>query len=418
MGQAVNENNVPNLLKVIWEDDLEPYMLEDEVLFGKMDKDTSFEGDGRKVVLQIGSGGGHSADFDKAMENRGAPTLKRFEYDVADDYAVWSVDKKLISRSRSNKGALKKALQLATQNAADKLKRRTVRTIWHNGGGAIGKIATAGVSTKYATLDQSIDIRNVDIGDVHCFAADDGYTASAGVLDGTRRVVDVDWDNGKIEYDTTLATIPGIGTGSKFIFVDGDYGAVSKGVPYYIPTSAPGTDSIPTTVWDMTRGTTYFTSGSRFTGDENQIAEEILRVLTEGFKRNVITTDIFMDPDLFNEFANSLEGQRVRTAEERVGKVGYTGIEVVSQNGKTVKCWGDPSIRRAPDGKRLVWFLNLDYWTFVTMEQFPMWLTDDKSKSESFMTEANANAVQGRLGGYPQVICNNFSQQMLLKLDA
>lgn len=418
MGAALNENNVPNLLKSIWEDDLEPYMLEDEVLLGKMEKDTTFEGDDRKVVLQIGSGGGHSADFDKAMENRGAPTLKRFAYDVADDYAVWSVDKKLISRSRSNKGALKRALQLATQNAADKLKRRTVRTVWHNGGGAIGKIASGGISTKYATLDYAGDIRNVDIGDVHTFSADDGYTASAGVLSETRTVADVDWDNGKIEYDVTLATIPGIGTGSKYIFVDGDYAAVAKGVPYYIPTSAPGTDSIPTTVWDMTRGTTFYTSGSRFTGDENQIAEEILRVLTEAFKRNIKTTDIFMDPDLFNEFAMSLEGQRQRPASETVGKVGYTGLEVVSQNGKTVKCWGDPSIRRTPAGKRAVWGLNLDFWTFVSMEQFPMWLTNDKSKSESFMTESNANAVQGRLGGYPQVVCNNFQQQWLLSLDA
>lgn len=415
---AVNESNTPLLLKSIWEDDLEPYMLEDEVLFGKLDKDTTFEGDDRKVVLQIGSGGGHSADFDKAMENRGAPTLKRFSYDVADDYAVWSVDKKMMSRSRSNKGALKRALQLATQNAADKLKRRTVRHNWHNGGGAIGKIAASGISTKYATLEQTNDIRNVDIGDVHVFAADDGYLASAGVLDGTRRVVDVDWDNGIIEYDVTLATIPSIGTGSKFIFVDGDYGAVQKGVPYYIPTSAPGVDSIPTTVWDMTRGTSMYTSGSRFTGDENQIGEEILRVGTELYKRNVMPTDIFLDPDLFQEFANSLESQRVRTAEERVGKVGYTGLEVVMQNGKTVKVWGDPSIRRAPDGKRLVWFLNLDYWSFVSMEQFPMWLTSDKTKSESFMTEANANALQGRLGGYPQLVCTNFMQQALLKLDS
>ena len=409
---ASNQDNVPELLKSIWEDDVFDFQYEDEVFYGKVDKDTTFEGDGRYVTVKIGSGGGHSALFDKAQENRGPSTYRRMFVEVADNYAVWSVDKKFISLSRNQKGSLKRALQEATESAQTKLKRRTVRQLWGTGGGAIGKVSS--ISTTDLTLSNTADVRNFDIGDVCAFSNDDGYTASTGVLSGTRQVTAINEDTGVITFDTTLATIEGLGA-NDYVFIDGDYGAVMKGVLAYITTSAPGVSSIPTSIWGMTR-TEFPTrlSGHRFTGDQNQIAEEVLIALTKAFKRNIKTTDIFMDPDLFNEFVMSLEGQRQRPASEKVGGVGYSGIEVTAQNGKTVKVWGDPSIPLSPSGNRLVFGLNMDTWVMASSEEYPMWLTD---KGERFMVETSANAVQGRVGGYPQCYCDAPGQNWILELS-
>ena len=404
--------NVPELLKSIWDDEVTDYQYEDEVFYGKIEKDTSWDGISQIITCKIGNGGGHSAKFGNAKANKGPSTFKKMTIETKDNFALWSVDNKLITLTRNQRGALMKALQEATEGAQNKFKRRTVRALWGNGGGAIGKVSS--ISTVYLTLDDRFDIRNFDIGDVCDFANDNGYTATAGTFGFTRTVVGLDEDTGIVEFDQTLATIVGLGAGD-FVFIDGDYAAVMNGVPSYITPTAPGVSSIPTTIHGMVRTTwPQRLAGHRFAGDQNQVPEEIMNALTEAFIRNCKTTDIFMRPGLFNEFAQGLESRRQRPSEEKIGRVGYTGIEVTSQSGKTVKCWGDPSIRKTPAGAEPVYGLNMDGWVLHSAEAYPMWLTADEKK---FMTEENANAKEGRVGGYAEAYTNAPGENWVLALS-
>ncbi len=403
--------NVPELLKSIWDDEVTDYQYEDEVFYGKIEKDTSWDGISQIITCKIGNGGGHSAKFGNAKANKGPSTFKKMTIETKDNFALWSVDNKLITLTRNQKGALMKALQEATEGAQSKFKRRTVRALWGNGGGAIGKVGS--ISTVDLTLSDRFDIRNFDIGDVCDFANDNGYTASAGTFGFPRTVAGLNEDTGVVTFTETLATIVGLGAGDS-VFIDGDYAAVMSGVPAYITSSAPGVSSIPKSIHGMLRTTwPQRLAGHRFTGDQNQVPEEIMNALTEAFIRNCKTTDIFMRPGLFNEFAQGLESQRQRPAEEKVGRVGYTGIEVTSQSGKTVKCWGDPSIRKLPDDSEPVYGLNMDGWVLHSAEAYPMWLTADEKK---FMTEENANAKEGRVGGYGEAYTNAPGENWVLSL--
>lgn len=403
--------NVPELLKSIWDDEVTDYQYEDEVFYGKISKDTTWDGLSQIITCKIGNGGGHSTKFDKAKANKGVSTFAKMTIETRDNFALWSVDNKLITLTRNQKGALMKALQEATEGAQHKFKRRTVRALWGNGGGAIGKVGS--ISTVYLTLADRFDIRNFEIGDVCDFANDNGYTATAGTFGFTRVVVGLDEDTGIVQFNETLATITGLGAGD-FVFIDGDYASVMNGVPSYITSSAPGVSSIPVAIHGMTRTTwPQRLAGHRFTGDQNQVPEEIMNALTEAFIRNCKTSDIFMRPGLFNEFAQGLESQRQRPAEEKVGRVGYTGIEVTSQSGKTVKCWGDPSIRLLPDGSEPVYGLNMDGWLLHSAEEYPMWLTADEKR---FMTEENANAKEGRVGGYAETYTDKPGENWVLSL--
>jgi hypothetical protein len=221
-------------------------------------------------------------------------------------------------------------------------------------------------------------------------------------------------DTGVVSFDTTLATIVGLGA-NDFVFIEGDYASTMNGVPSYITSSAPGVSSIPTSIHGMLRTTwPQRLAGHRFAGDQNQVPEEIMNALTEAFIRNCKTTDIFMRPGLFNEFAQGLESQRQRPAEEKIGRVGYTGIEVTSQSGKTVKCWGDPSIRKLPDSSEPVYGLNMNGWLLHSAEEYPMWLTADEKK---FMTMENANAKEGRVGGYSEAYTNAPGENWVLALS-
>lgn len=412
---ASNVTNVPELLKSIWDDEVPDYQFEDEVFYGKIEKDTSWDGIYQIITCKIGNGGGHSTQFATAKTNKGASTFKKMQIETSDNFAVWSVDNKLITLSRNQKGALMRALQEATEGAQNKFKRRTVRALWSTGGGSIGKVAS--VAGANLTLVDVNDVRNFDIGDVCAFAPDDGYltTGLAGVFDQTRTVASIDEDAGIITFDATLATITGLGANS-FVFIDGDYGATMKGVPFYVTTSDPGVAGVPTSIWGMNQ-TTWKTrlAGHRFTGDQNQVPEEVMNALTKAFRRNCSTTDIFFSPELFNEFAQGLETQRQRPSEEKIGRVGYTGIEVTSQSGKTVKCWGDPSVRKSNAGNQLIFGLNMDTWVLHSAEEYPMWLTEDGKKR--FMTEENNNAVEGRVGGYAQAYTNAPGENWVLELS-
>jgi hypothetical protein len=410
---ASNITNIPELLKSIWDDEVEDYQYEDEVLYGKIEKDTSWDGIYQIVTCKLGNGGGHSASFSKAKENKGTSTFAKMQIETADNFALWSVDNKLITLSRNQRGALMKALTEATEGAQNKFKRRAVRQLWSTGGGSIAQIAS--ISGAIATLVDPNDVRNFDIGDVCAYAPDDGYTATAGVYDQTRRVTTIDEDAGTVTFDTTLATITGVGANT-YVFIDGDYSVVMKGIPFYVTSSAPGVNGIPTTKWGMTC-TTWPTrlSGHRFVGDQNQVSEEVMNALTKAFRRNCKTSDVFFSPELFNEFAQGLESQRMRPAEEKVGRVGYTGIEVTSQSGKTVKCWGDPSVRKSPNGNQMIYGLNLDGWVLHSAEAYPQWLTADGEKK--FMVEENANAKEGRVGGYAQAYTNALGDNWVLELS-
>jgi len=410
---AATVANVPEILKSIWDDEVPDYQYEDQVFYALIEKDTSWDGQYQYVVCKIGNGGGHGSTFDAAKRNKSANTFKRFQLETKDNFALWSVDHKLITLSRNQRGALVKALADATESAQYKFKRRTVRGLWGTGGGAIGKVSS--ISTTQLTLTDVNDVRNFDIGDVCAFSNDDGYTASAGVFSETRTVTEIDEDDGIITFDETLAAISGLGA-NDFVFIDSDYGATMFGVPAWVTYFDPGASSIPTSIGGVNRTVwPQRLAGHRFTGDANQISEEIMTALTKAFRRNCKTTHIFMSPELFNEFALSLESSRVRYADEKVGKVGFTGIEVVSQSGKTVKCFGDPSIRKNPDGNSVVYGLNMDGWKLHSAEEYPMWLTADGEKK--FLTEENANAREGRIGGYAQAYTNAPGENWVLTLS-
>jgi hypothetical protein len=152
--------------------------------------------------------------------------------------------------------------------------------------------------------------------------------------------------------------------------------------------------------------------GSRLTPSANLIViEAIKEALTKAYRRSIDVTHLWCSPEIFNEVEMSLEGQR-RYADEKVGKVGFTGLEFSSVAGKSVKLFADPDIPLGPSGEELVFGLTMPKWTFHTSEEWPMWLTADGAKK--FLTEENANAREGRLGGYGNLYPTSANQFVLL----
>lgn len=410
---SANLTNNAEILKDIWEDEIQDFLYEDSPYSAMVPKDTSWSGLHQIITVQYGGTGGRSAKFDKAKQNKSPPKYKQMQIPTRDNFALWSVDHKLIVLSRDQKGALVKALGESTEKAMTKYKKSRNFILWGNGGGAVAKIAA--INGTEVELDDVNDIRNFDLDDICQFADDDGSADSpAGAFEGTAQVMELDEDSGVITFDIDISTL-GAGVGD-FIFHDGDYAAVAHGVPAYVTVATPGTNGVPAAIHGMDR-TDFPTrlAGSRFTGSQNQTQEEIVNALTKAFRRNCRVTHLFTEPEVFAEIALTLEGNR-RYADEKIGRVGFTGIEFISQSGKVVKIFGDPNVRKLPNGNTPVWGLALDTWKYHSAQEDPMWLTEDGT--QRMTVEANANAKEGRIGGYAEHYTRSPKDNFLLELEA
>jgi hypothetical protein len=411
---AANTSNVPLILKDLWVDGVEDYLYEDRPLFAMVEKDTSWSGLRLHVTCKYANGSSVSSKFDVAKRNKRINKYAAMEVETADLFALWSVDNKLITLSRDQKGSLVRYLDEATTDAAEKFRRRTAWQLWGNGGGAAAQMSAK--SGTDITLANPHNVRNFDIGDIIEFATDDGR-GGAGVLDEVREISEIDEDNGILTLTETVETIAGI-TATCFLFHEGDYGDddhVIKGVTAYTCLEDPGTGDEPDAIWGMTRST-FLTrlGGHRMTPSANLIVVEAIKeMLTKCFRRSINTSHLFCSPEIFNEVEMSIDSS-VRRTEQKIGQVGFEGLSFTSQTGKTVKLFADSDIPLGPDGEELVFALNMDKWKFHTAEEWGQWLTADGQKK--FMTEENTNTREGRLGGYGNLYTRRPGDQAVLLL--
>lgn len=410
MGTAATVANVPETLKDIWEDEIHDFLYEDSTWFGQIPKDTSWEGEHQLITVMYGGMNGRSATFSDAQANKSPPKYKVMQIPTRDNYGLWSIDHKLIVLSRSQKGSLVRALAENTEKAMTRLKHSTCFMLWGNGGGKIGKILT--VSNDTVVLADINDIRNFEVGDIIESSTADG---TSGAVKAQKATVEaLDEDTGTITFEEDVDSFGTPWAVADFLFHDGDFGAVFHGVPSYVPSSAPGTGGVPTTIHGMDR-TAHLTrlGGHRFTATTANVADEIKAALAKSKRRNCKISDLYAPPEVFDEIEAELQVQK-RYVDETVGRVGYKGLEFTLQGGKTIKLWADDDIPKSPNGKRQVYGLKRDAWKFHTALEYPMWLTLDGKRE--FDTERDANASEGRIGGYGMPYTNEPGNNFVLEL--
>lgn len=414
MGSAATVANVPEILKNVWKDDIFDFMYEDQPLLGLLDKDTSWDGLYQIITVMYGGMSGRSNTFDDAQLGKGPPKYKQMQISTRDNFALWSVDHKLVTLSRNNRGALVRALAESTEKATTKLKRSSCWQFWRNGGGAVGTVQSVGASS--VVLEDINDVRNFDLDDPVNFATDDGSASSpAGIRSGSAIITAIDEDTGTLTFNVTMASI-GV-TAADSIFHRGDYAKSFLGIPAYCTLFTPGTGGVPTSLWGMDRSDfPTRLAGSRFTGTVATVTQDIKDALATGYRRNIETTHLFVPPEIYSEIETDI-GTARRYTTEKVGTVGYEALVFTTQGGKSVKVYSDADIPKSPDGStQYVFGLNLDTWKFHTADEYPMWLASVANGGGKFHVEHNANATEGRLGGYGQLYTHAPGQNWNLAL--
>jgi hypothetical protein len=410
MASAATVSNMASVLKTIWpQSEINDLMFDEAPLLAMMPKDTSWSGQYQDIIVPYGATNGRSANFARAKANKQNSKKTKMHIETSDNFSIWSVDHKLITLSRNDKGAIVKALQEETKQAMRKFKRSLCYMIYGNGGGSIGRVSTSTtLSSTTLTFRSARTLRYIEKGDVLKLASDDGNpTASqAGVRAGSIEVT-------AINFDSTAATVtPAISTGiptaatSDYVFIDGDYGAALYGVDAYVPTTAP-----TTSIWTMDRTLDNWRLGGIRVGGKNMLIQEaVKKALKEAKNRGAKITHIFMSTDDYYNLEMALEGTRRREASTKVGNVGFTGLEFVGGGSNPVEVYPD-----ADCPANQIYGLNLANWKLHSAGEYPDFLNINGNRFEQ---EETSNSFEGRAGGYAQVYTEMPGENFVLDLTA
>jgi len=365
---------------------------QDHPLLALMPKFTGFKGKVMPEPIIYGDPQNRSADFSVAVAGTSSSELKSFILTRVKDYSIASIDNETMMASEGDNAAFLQALTTEMDGAMHSISRSLAIAVWGTGSGSIGRISTTTtLASTSLVLSDAEQVVNFEVGQIIVLSATDGGgTVKAGQLE----VVAVNRDSGVITTDVNISTGVATAALSDYVFIKGDYDAKLKGVQAWIPNVAP--TSTPFFSVDRSTDTTRL-GGIRFDGSALPIEEALnkaaARLAREGGKPDYC----FLSYSKWAELENAL-GSKVQYIDLKANaEVGFRGIQINGPRGpiKVVADQDCPSNR--------AFLLDMKTWKLNSLGDAPQLLDSDGNK---MLREANADAVQIRIGYYAQVSCN------------
>lgn len=360
-----------------------------------MPKNTEWAGDGTLFPLMWGNPQGRSADISKARSNTSASKWAGFKAVAVDDYAVWTVDGRVIAQTRKDSGAFVRHLKAELDGSMRQLKRSMTHGLPRNGGGAIGQIAS-GQATPTITLLNRFDVVFFEVGQVLGVSATDGTSGTQRA--GTVLITAVDRTNGLVTASGNWTAGIATAVANDFIFVDGDFGVKIKGLDAWVPASAPSA----TPFFGVVRSTdTVRLGGVRLpsTSTSRPIDENCYDLLdaicSEGGDPDVILCHTRQFTNLEKRLSTRVQyGER--SADAGSAKIGFKTIQVNGPKG-VVDVIGSNTIQ-----VDTLWGLQLDTWELGSMGDLFQMLDDDELP---YLRATNSDSIEGRLVSRPGLAC-------------
>jgi hypothetical protein len=343
------------------------------------------------------------------------------------DYASFRIQYGDILRARDDRMAFARLQQLAVTSTIETLNRSINTTLWRDGSGFFGVVATTQTTSAAGGA-----IPSGGLGAIALTNAADAYSFDPGmelqffntitnnipnVLNGgqTVTVVAVDAEAGYVYIDTVPATITGLVSGT-FIIMAGDgvgfgptleNGAIA-GVASYIPVTVPVSG---TTLWGQDQSVwPQKLAGFRKDARGLNVLEEVQRMTARIHRLGGRPSAVYASPE---QVQNMIIGRDVLTENfrevkrfsgddgfggEMVQEVGYSGIRIQTPAG-TLALFSEPFC--PPDR---VYVLDESTWHLDTMGQFPHLV--QMGTMNGLLQEQDDFALQGRLFASGQFWCD------------
>lgn len=201
-----------------------------------------FEGDSFNFAVQYGSQQGVAGNYASAAANQSGNLYKQFRLTRSKQYGKGTIDGEMMLASASKGGAFIRGLAQEQKGLLSTMGNRMSAHVFRNGGGALAKIATGGISSAVITLETPAHIRFFQQDQVLELSTTDGTTGATKA--GTVTVLSVDRDLGKITCTGNVTAGIATAAAGDYVFVRGDhatqYGIKNLvGLAAWIPVTAP-----------------------------------------------------------------------------------------------------------------------------------------------------------------------------------
>lgn len=396
---TATSTSIERILKELYPARRLEYMLyEDQPFLGMVKKDTTFEGQSKRIALITDGIAGRSATFATAQGNAAGAGYNGFNITHKTDYAIFGITTLAMRQSKSSKGALVNALNTETKTAITKLKESTSRSLWGNGGGAVGIIASGGATATLVLQDEE-DIVNFEVGDYVQHATTDGTSGAIGA--GAQQLItSIDRDAGSLTFG---GAVPASFANGQYLFLSGDYGAKMSGVAGWVPPTAPTAtafNGVDRTAGDATRlGGLRFTANKATHGTlQRAFVKAGARLRREGGRPDAL----FMSPENFGDLLNDIgdKTRYVKIASKSMtgGKpvLAYDAVQIMLGAGAVTV----HSDKHVPKGR--AYMLQMNTWELNTAGKCPSWLDED---GKMFLRQGAADGLEGRMAVYGDLAC-------------
>lgn len=384
---AANTTNFASFVKTVWPNGYADILYKNFPVLGLIEKDSSWEGDNMVLPIRYGSVTGASVNFGIAQKNKSPSAVTRFSVPFTKEYVVLSVDGQLLRAAATKKGGMASILTSEIESGMLTFRRRLAHGIYGNGGGAIAQFASGSVAGTTLTLLNRTDAVHIQKGMVLQFSADDGFSASAGVRNGTVTVAGVNRQTGVVTFSGNVnAGIPAA-VNTDFCYWEGDYQGKIKGQAAWVPTVAPGA----TLFYGVDRTADVTRLGGLRVSAAATIEETLIDMAAEAFIEGADPDYALLNPLDWAKLAKSVGSKAIIDVPTDVGTISFKGIELYTPQG-VLKCVGDPFM---PKG--FCRMIQSDTWQLGSLGEFPGILMEDGEKMLRDMTE---DAYEVRIGGY------------------
>lgn len=369
-------------------------------LLGMVPKSTKFTGEDMRIAVQIAPTKGRSATFATAQANVAGNTYRGFNLTRVRDYSIMQVETEFLQASADDEGALVRGLRKEMDGAINAFSRSLSAGLYGNAGGALGQVGSTNLTV--LTLLRRESVVNFEVG--MRIDSDDTDGTAGGAPDGDPRAITaIDRNLGTL---TTTANWTGAGNyaNNDYLFAEGDFGLKCSGLASWIPPTAPG--ATPFFGVDRTADSQRL-SGIRFAADSDvhgTIENALIDALSEGDIAGAEVDAIFMNPKDHSQFERELGDKRqytTTTARTEAGSMVTVGYKGISLNGAS-RLVAVHSDRDCP--RHRAYALTMESWVLKSLNQLPQWLDDDGAGQ--ILRVHNADAYQGRLGGFFQLGCD------------
>lgn len=395
---SLSSSDIAAILKEIYPDGLpKSVMYKNSPFLAALPKDTEAAYSKQiQVPVRYGHPQGASADFAIAR-NSGSfaqqSSYSAFSVTTKNYYGSAAIDGEAIDKSKRDRGSFVRALEKEISGAQYTMKRSLTAYVFGNGGAALGRVATSGITTTVLTLSNPSDVVWFEKGAVIRAASTDGTSGS--LRTGSATLTAVDRSAGTLTASANWTTaITGI-TDADYLFKAGDFGAAISGFEAWVPRSAPSA----TAFFGVDRTPDSRLSGVRKDLSDRPIEEGLIDA-AELLAREGSSVDFaVLHTTAYASLQKALGSKVIYDTMEAFddARVGFKVISFMGPAGP-IKVMADPN---APVGRLLMG--QLDTWTLYSMGDMVRMLDND---GLPYLRQVTADGIEIQLVFRGQLACD------------